>query len=896
MRPPGGNITFLFTDIERSSQLWELHPQTMGRALAQHDDLVRAALAGNNGYVFKTVGDAFCVAFASAADAVRASVSTQRALAAAVWEETGPLRVRIALHSGEAEERNGDYFGQTLNRVARVLAAGHGGQTLLSRVTAERVRELLPDGVSLRDLGERRLKDLSRPEHIFQLLAPGLPAEFPPLRSLEMLPNNLPAQVTSFIGRAREMAEVKRLLGTTRLLTLTGPGGTGKTRLSLQAAAEVLERFPHGVWLVELATLSDPALVPETIASAVDIRGEHGRAPLETLVHALRARRLLLVLDNCEHLIAACAQIAATLLRSCPEVSILASSREALNIEGETIQPIAPLTVFEFGRQESELPASQLAELEAVQLFAERAAAVRPGFTLTKENGPLVAKICWRLDGIPLAIELAAARVKVLTLQQILDQLDNRFRLLSGGSRVAQTRQRTLGALIDWSYDLLSEPERILLRRLTVFVASRTVEMVEEVCAGEGLEKDRMLELLSALVEKSLLTVEPGPDGENFYTMLESVWDYGEEKLAQHQETERYRRRHLEYFTRFSETAEPELIGANQKSWLGKLSAEHHNLNMALRCATANPDTAEQGLRLAGALCRYWEVRSYLTEGYAHYQTLLATAGDTSAPAVRAKAELGAGRLSWCQSRNADALRHYRAAQALYQSLGDVTSTAYIEVLLGFAERDEGNAETARAHFQRALSMAKEVRLERVVASALNGIGSLAADQGDFAIARESKERSLVTYRSLGDQYILALITGSLGRVCFLAGDHDGARKFLREFLMLARDLGNKWTIPYAIEGLADICATEKQGRKAVQLYGAAKAQRDALNLAFSVTELAAHEKALAGMRELISADAFDEEWNNGQAMNLQAAIELAVEDETSRRRTRPKRPIASSS
>jgi predicted ATPase/class 3 adenylate cyclase len=581
MRPPRGNVTFLFTDIERSSQLWEMHPQTMGRALAQHDDLVRTAVLEHNGYIFKTAGDAFCVAFGSAMNAVRAAADAQHALASAAWEDTGPLRVRMALHSGEAEHRDGDYFGQTLNRVARVLSAGHGGQTLLSRVTAERVREKLPRGISLRDLGERRLKDLSKPERIFQLVAPDLPAEFPPLRSLEVLPNNLPAQVTSFVGRTREMADVKRLLGNTRLLTLTGAGGTGKTRLSLQVAAEVLERFPHGVWLVELATASDPAIVPEAIASALDVRIERDRAPLDTLIDALEARNLLVVLDNCEHLIQACAQTASALLRRCPEIRILASSREALNIDGEVILPVPPLITAEFGRVGNDLQIDQLAELEAVQLFVERANAVKPGFSLTEENAKLLAEICWRLDGIPLAIELAAARVKVLSLEQILTRLDDRFRLLSGGSRTALPRQQTLGALIDWSYDLLSEPERMLLRRLTVFVAGRTLEMAEEVCAGDGLEKADVFDFLSALVEKSLLMVETGADGESRYTMLESVWDYGDTKLEQSGETARYRRRHLDYFVRFAEAAEPHLFGPEQKTWLERLHVEHYNLNFA---------------------------------------------------------------------------------------------------------------------------------------------------------------------------------------------------------------------------------------------------------------------------------------------------------------------------
>src|ERR1700677_3223127 len=334
------DITFLFTDIERSSELWEAHPQAMGPALEQHDDMLRAIFTQNRGNVFKTIGDAFCVAFELASDALIAAVSAEHELARTAWEDTGPLRVRMAIHSGEADHRDNDYFGQTLNRVARVLATAHGGQVVLTRVAADTVASSLSEDLELRDLGERRLKDLSKPERIYQLVMSDLPSDFPPLRSLEVMPNNLPAQVTSFVGRNREMAEAKRLISTTRLLTFTGPGGTGKTRLSLQVAAEVLDQFPHGVWLVELSTLSDPTLLAETIMSAVDIREEPNRTPLATLVEALRTRHLLLILDNCEHLIAACAQIAATILRQCPKIKIIASSREPLSIEGETLWPV----------------------------------------------------------------------------------------------------------------------------------------------------------------------------------------------------------------------------------------------------------------------------------------------------------------------------------------------------------------------------------------------------------------------------------------------------------------------------------------------------------------------------------------------------------------------------
>jgi len=632
------NVTFLFTDIERSSVLWEMHPQAMGRALAQHDALLRVVLAEHRGQVFKTMGDAFCVAFEDALDAVQAAVAAQRQLAIAVWEETGPLRVRMALHTGEVERRDGDYFGPTLNRVARVLSTGHGGQTLLSSTTAALVRSILPADIALRDLGERRLKDLNRPERIFQFVVLDLPADFPPLRSLEVLPNNLPAQVTSFVGRAREMAEVKRLLGTTRLLTLTGPGGTGKTRLSLQVAAEVLEGFPHGVWLVELATVTDPEWVPEAVAAALEIRMEAERTALETLIDALRARHLLLVLDNCEHLIEASARLATTLLQRCREVRILASSREALNIPGETLWNVPALALPDSFRLVKSLEFRELVALESVQLFVERAAAVRPGFELTPENAPVVAEICWRLDGIPLALELAAARIKLLPLGQILERLDDRFRLLTGGSRTALPRQQTLGALIEWSYDLLSESERRLLRRLAVFVAGRTLEMAEEVCSGDGLERRDIFDLLSSLADKSLIMAERGAEEAPRYTLLESIWSFAEEKLEQHQETDQYRRRHLDYFVRFAEAMEPELFRVHQKAWLDRLTVEQANLNQALRTSLEHPETIEQGLRLASSLIRYWEVRNYFAEGYEHCVSLLAAATNTLKPEIRAKA------------------------------------------------------------------------------------------------------------------------------------------------------------------------------------------------------------------------------------------------------------------
>ena len=871
-------ITFLFTDIEGSSRLWERFPEAMARALARHDHLMREVCRSHRGEVFKTMGDAFCVAFANVPDAARAALAAQRGLAAENWDETCSIRVRIAMHTGEAEERDGDYFGRTLNRVARLLAAGHGGQTLFSQAAAERVADALPPGVTLRDLGERRLKDLTRPERIYQLVAPDLPSEFPPLRSLEVLPNNLPAQVSSFIGRVEEMAEVKRLLTGTRLLTLTGPGGTGKTRLSIQTAADLLESYPHGVWLVELATLSESSLVPEAIAAVLEVREEGGRPLVETLIDWLRPRRLLLVLDNCEPLVAACAELATALLRRCPELRILASSREPLGIAGESIWPVPSLDVPHFSRTGDDLPdLAGLARLDAVQLFVERAAAVHPAFALTPENAATVARICWRLDGIPLAIELAAARVKLLTPAQILARIDDRFRLLTGGSRSALPRQQTLGALIDWSYDLLSENERALLRRMVVFAGGRTLEMVEEVCAGDGIDASEVFDLLGALVDKSLVMIEPGPDADNRYTLLESVWDYGEQKLASAGETTRYRDRHLDFFVRYAEEAESALNGPKQIECLDRIAAYHYNFRYALRWSVESLDRIERGLRLASALARYWEVRNYLEEARDQFKELLDKADDRVSAAVRARSWLGAGRLAWCQDRGEDALRYYEDARRLFVQIGDRVQAGLVHAMLGFAERNEGRNDAARAHFEQADALAAETGSERLLATAQSGLSSLAADAGEFEKARELKERSLTLFHRLGDLWIVGLISWSLAKVAIATGDHEAALRHLRESVELTAALGNKWSVPYALESFGDIAANEGDATRAARLYGAASALREALGLRLSPAERAPYESALTRIRRSAGDTVFEHEWGAGRSLRAREALEFAT-------------------
>ena len=552
---PSGTITFLFTDIEGSTPLWEREPKQMQMALERHHAILHESIAAHRGHVYKIIGDAFQAAFEVSSQAILAALIAQRALAAEVWPTSTPLRVRMGLHVGHAQAQGEDYTTtHTLNRVARIMSAAHGGQILLSEAVVELIRDDLPTGLSLRDMGHHHLKGLTHLEHIFQVVVPDLSANFPPLNTLNVAANNLPTQLTTFIGRETEVAEVKRLLSGSRLTTLTGSGGCGKTRLSIQVASEMQTGYPNGVWLVELAPVADPALVPLTVVAVLGPMDDGHRPALEILTDFIHVKTLLLVLDNCEHVIDACAQLSEALLRACPKLGILASSREALGIAGESSYRVPSLAVPEPGQLP---PLETLARLGAVRLFVERAALARPGFALTAQNAPAIAQICQRLDGIPLAIELAAARVRALSAEEINARLDDRFRLLTGGSRTALPRQQTLRALIDWSYSLLSEPERLLFKRLAVFVGGWTLAAAEQVCSDNSLDPATVLDTLSRLVDKSLVVAEEAAS-ETRYSRLETIRQYSREKFAETDEVAVVRDRHLAYYVQFSEMADPQ--------------------------------------------------------------------------------------------------------------------------------------------------------------------------------------------------------------------------------------------------------------------------------------------------------------------------------------------------
>jgi len=698
--PPTGTITFLFTDIEGSTKLWERSPSGMQTALARHDEILRTAIEEHGGFVFKTVGDAFCAAFPTAPGALDAALAAQMILSSEEWgEQTGTLRARMALHTGSAQERDEDYFGPTLNRVARLLLAAHGGQVLLSSSTQGLVRDHLPDEAYLRDLGERRLKDLSRPERVFQLVAPELPSEFPALRTLESYPNNLPLQSTPLIGREREVEEVCGRLRSpeTRLLTLVGPGGTGKTRVGLQVAAALVGDFEDGVFFVPLATITDPALVAPTIARVLGLSEGSAQPPEELLEGYLRDRQTLLLLDNLEQVLES-TPVLNELLSSAADLKILATSRIPLGLYGEQEVPVPPLSLPD---PRSLPPLEALIDYEAVRLFVERARAVKPEFSLTEENVSAVVGICERLDGLPLAIELAAARIKLLSPRVLLGKLGNRLKLLTGGARNLQERQRTLRNAIAWSYEMLDEGEKTLLGRLGVFSGGATLEAMEAVCDVRGDLPTDVFNGASSLLDKSLLRQEEGMGGEPRFVMLETIREFANEKLEESGEEAELKRAHAEYFLALSEEAESELKGPEQEMCLERLEPEHNNMRAALSW-TVGRGESELALQLAGALWRFWWVGGYFDEGRRWLEEILAE--DDGTPAARGKALEG---LSW------------------------------LLVLQGELDRAEAIAE-------KGLRLSDEAGLENSLVASLRGtLGAVVRSRGEHERAKELFEDSV---------------------------------------------------------------------------------------------------------------------------------------------------------
>jgi len=908
---PTGTVTFLFTDIEGSTKLWESDAPAMQAALARHDKILRDTIEIHGGYVFKTVGDAFCAAFSTATDALEAALESQRRFFSEQWEQTGPLRVRMALHTGAGEEREGDYFGPPVNRVARLLSAGQGGQVLLSLPTQELVRDQLPADVELWDLGEHRLKDLGRPEHIFQLAASGLTADFPPLHTLDAHPNNLPLQPTPLVGREREAEEVALRVRSeeVRLLSLVGPGGTGKTRLGLQAAADLLGEFSDGVFFVALASITEPELVASTIARALGVKESAEHSLMESLKIYLRDKQLLLVLDNFEQVLEG-APLVGDLLGSCPKLKILVTSRISLRIYGEHEYTVPPLSLPD---PRVMPPLEILTQYEAVRLFVERATAVKADFSLTNENAPAVAEICARLDGLPLAIELAVARVKILSPQKMLERLSDRLQLLTKGARDLPKRQRTLRATMEWSHALLEEGEKVLFARLSVFAGGRTLEGIEAVCDPHGDLPVEILDGVESLVDKSLLREEEGTRGEPRFVMLETVHEYAREKLVESGEAEELRRLHAQYFLSLAEEEPGTFEGGGRPEWFQHVDEEYDNFRAALSWSLES-DEVKFGLRLAVALQPFWDRMGHYNEGLEWLEAAL-TNDDRVPMALRAK---GLNALGWLAQWQGDVKRasdaaaeglelspqvgkgssvairlrlllgytveitakepaDYERAINLFEEIlevsrkeGDGWTTAAALLHLGNVADAKGDSEVAIKLYEEGIALCRNSGYEVLLADTLVNLGYARLLQRDLEQATKLSEEAIALYRKQGYRHArIAVPVDNLGWAALLRGDEEDAKGLYQESLMLCRDLGDKLGAAESLEGLA--CVAEKGGEteRSARLFGAADFLFEELNIP---RDRALREPYLSEVQSRS-----DRVWEEGSKLTFEEAVEYAL-------------------
>ncbi|MFO1303256.1 MAG: tetratricopeptide repeat protein [Burkholderiales bacterium] len=897
---------FLFTDIEGSTRLWQCEPERMPGSLACHDALLRTAVESHHGTVVKTMGDGICAVFDDPLDGVSAALALQRALADPGRTNGIELRVRCGLHVGAAEQRDGDYFGTTLNRAARIMGAAHGGQVLLSQGVAELVLDRLPPGTGLHDQGAVRLRDLAGPARIYQLTHADLRRTFPALRSLEATPNNLPQQVTSFVGRERELARVRDLLAQSRLVSLVGPGGIGKTRLSLQLAADLLEDFPDGIWFIEFAAIVDPSLVPKVVAQALGLQEDADTPVAQALCAHLASRRTLLVLDNCEHLVHACAAMADALLRSAPDIRVLASSREALNIAGEQTYPMPALEVPGPGSG-----AADAARSDAGRLFVERARSRQPAFTLDDRNASAVSQICARLDGIPLALELAAARVGVLSVETIAERLNDRFHLLTGGSRAALPRQQTLRALIDWSYDLLDATERILFARLSVFAGGWTLAAAERVGADDKVAPGLVLDLLAALSQKSL--VAPIEDQSRF-RMLETIREYARGRLAESGEQAPVRARHRDCFVALAEEAEPHLEGGPlQPEWLARLEFEHDNLRAALTTSLEDGDDVESGLRLCGSLYRFWAHRGHAREGREWCAGALARTAGRPGTTSHLKALHASGTLAWRLGEITAARSELHEALQLSRELGDRPREGRILNNLGgvaihqaddqaaqaFLEQavaihaamgnramearalnnmaalavNRGRFAEADAPLARALTLSRELGNPMEEATALSHLGFLAQQRGEFTQARTLHEKALATALAFGVREFEVEEVRHLGEVALAVGDRAAAREHFRSALATSKEIGNQHEIVLCIEAVTTLLVAVARYNQAILLCGASDAWRAIIVTPRAFNSQAQHASTLARCREALGEDAVSASLAEGMTIPGEQAV-----------------------
>jgi predicted ATPase/class 3 adenylate cyclase len=898
---PSGTVTFLFTDIEGSTELAQKYPDAMPALLARHNAILNQAIESHNGFVFRVIGDSFSAAFHTAGDALHAALDAQRFLHNEQWSPA-PLKVRMGINTGaarwEIDSKEDPYSGYaTLALTQRIMSVGHGGQILLSQSTYDLTRERLPEKVQLVDMGERRLKNILRSERIFQLSVPDLPIDFPPLNTLESFSHNLPVQLTSFIGRERELAEAQEKLDSAKLLTLIGPGGTGKTRLSLQIAAEQIVNFKDGVWLVELAPISDPVLVVSAMASVFELREVRNIPFISILLDYLRSRHLLLILDNCEHLVEASAQIANQLLQACPNLKIIASSREALGIDGETVYRVPSLP-----------------DNEATRLFVERATKTDSRFKLTAHNASAIAQICSRLDGIPLAIELAAARVKLFTPEQIAERLDDRFKLLTGGIRTALPRQQTLRALIDWSYQTLNETEQRALRQLAVFSGGWSFDGAEAV-----ISQDEAMEGLLGLVNKSLVNVEE-QEGESRYRFLETIRQYATEKLVESGEAVAARDRHLDYVLNLAGQMQQGMLSPENIEALNQLELEHDNLRTALEWASSNH--LDKALRLAYAVGGFWAVRDHNSEAVAWCKTILdKTESMSNADRDRARVY---GVLGWISVTTGEHKAGRDAAEkaiALAEKSNDFVTIARAYSIVALTSIFLGDYPTAQQASMAGESIARQHGLKSELAFALStraqmayfsrqdvqqakayiveaaklareagfgwaasfiaiGLGHTAAILGDLEAARAAFMESAKLAKQMGNKRIVFSSQSEFAHILRQRGELDEPLATYRDLLPHWKDLGHRSAVAHELECIAYILMRKEEPERAVTLLGAAEALREAIDSVMTEAEQMEYAKEISALRAGMDEAEFQWSWSKGRTLTIDDAIEYALQEE----------------
>jgi predicted ATPase/class 3 adenylate cyclase len=906
---PSGTVTFLFTDVEGSTRLWELSPSAMVTAMTRHDELVRAAVEAQGGYVFSTGGDGFAVAFARAGDAIAAAVSAQRALAGESWPADATIAVRMGLHTGEVEERGGDYFGSAVNRAARLTGLAHGGQVVLSAATADVAADTLLPGVKLVDLGEHLLRDLSRREHVFQLEAPGLGWDFAPLRSVDVMPGNLPVQPTSFVGRSDEVRALTAALGQAALVTVTGAGGVGKTRLAVQVAAELLPTFAEGAWLCELAAAGDADGLAHVVASTLGVAQRAGRSLEQSIVEFLRPARLLLVLDNCEHLIDAAGRLTAGILAGCPGVRMLATSREALAIPGEQVWPLRSLDLPD--------PAGGVPMAEASgsgRLFCERAAAARPGFVLSEANVAAVVEVCFRLDGIPLAIELAAARVAAMTPAEIAGLLDERFRLLSGGRRTAVERHQTLRAAVDWSYGLLSETERVVFDRLAVFSGGFTLAAATAVLTGDGIEGWDIVDAVSGLVAKSMVVAEPSAGEHTRYQLLETLRQYGRERLDEGGDIDRWRQRHARHFAAFAAEVGRGLRGRDELAWRERLLCDLDNLRSAVVWGLDTGVEEDQQTAVAIIAWLAYESQTLATGIGRWAEQALPTLG-RSTPGYRSAA-LGAATAAAVYRGDFDGAEdHARAAVDGGYPPDDPSpclASIYLALIRGYRGRQDDAARHLDAADKAILGRDDEDYLRSWLQSVRVSF-SLFADDPDEEIAQGRWGMSLA--QSTGNPTIMAVASYALGwalrhrhpdealaaldqsvaltrggagtvalttalsyaaQAAASLGDADGASARLKDALEESLRNDDWALLTISLDVAVDILSYRGEARAAAVLAGAVETTLSPLRMPYLADRgpgLAVRIANLARAREQLGDSRYREARAEGVAMSRQDAL-----------------------